>query len=214
MMDFRGFDIYGADQRGLEYIITYFLQDIPDSHIRKGQTCVEIETDVSVPDCVAQGLAPDCVKLTLKKDDNNIIYSLYAQWVISTIPFGVIKHNVESEGSSLFPSASVEWKAIVPKFIMGGYHSSYLRFSEKFWQDTEFILTAAEPEYEQPNNNENIDNPVIGFKPHDTVSCKSISLKCHTVPFLVLTFFVSTGPPEQVLARFQYYASQRRGRCR
>lgn len=158
-MNFRDADYYPADARGLDFIIEFFEKDIENGDIQKGCSCESIETEVDEADCQANSLDAGCVKITTDSD------TIYAQWAITTIPFGVIKHNVEKADSTLFPNATQQWQDLVRKFIMGGYHSSYLRFSEKFWEDTEFIITASTKE-----PLDNIEEPVIGFKPYDPVS--------------------------------------------
>jgi len=172
-MDFRGFDYYGADERGLETIITHFQKDLEGSgEIRTGDpgTVVEIATLVDETECHGEGLDANCVKISIA--DGTI---LYAQWAISTIPFGVIKHNVESGNAApLFRDATDDWKDVVKKFIMGGYHSTYLRFSKKFWPNSEFILSSR-------TDDSDLNKPVIGFRPHDKSLESCVSVEVHSV---------------------------------
>jgi hypothetical protein len=144
--DFRDADYYGSDIQGFEKIINFLKEDLPTEKIFLGTRVTRVSVD-------------DDNSVHITTDRGEVITAMYA---ISTIPFGVIKDGKDpkTETADIFPILPSD---TVDKFIMGGYHSSYLQFKRKFWQDTEFLLTAQ-------NAQNPLEEPVIGFKPLDTVS--------------------------------------------
>jgi polyamine oxidase len=145
-VDFRPFDYFGDDADGFGKFISHLEDGLKPGKIRTGDkgTVTNIDTEMT------QECPMDWFKLTTKNG------KICAQYVISTIPFGAMKDKI----GDFFPNVPENWNAVVEKFKMGNYHNTYLKFKKKFWQDTEFILSA--------KTGEPLDEPVFGFRPYDT----------------------------------------------
>jgi len=133
-MDFRPFDMFGTDPDGFESVVTYLTDDIDMDKVQMGSPVKSVEY-LSGSECEEKGLTKgvmndgnkNCVKISLEDEE-----TIFAKFVISTIPFGVYNDNPKS----LFPNAPQDWDTVVSKFFMGNYHSTYMQFTEKFWEDT------------------------------------------------------------------------------
>lgn len=123
-----------------------------DPRVRLNTLVRQIVTEVDASECVRLGLEAGCIEVKLDGGD-----SVFAQRVISTLPFPVIRNGQapQSAKNRLFPNG-IPGDAVLDKFQMGHYCKTYFQFDVVFWDLVQFIIYAAE------------DEPTVIYRPADT----------------------------------------------
>jgi len=140
--DFQAVEEMVTDEEGLQKFLAGVLSEFcpageDDSRIHLETEVAKIEYDLSVEECDEHSLLDDCIKLTLTTGEE-----VFANYVVSTIPFGALQKYHSELIPAGFPGA-----AVIDKFQMANYHKTYLLFPEKFWDDAQFIVSGEDDEF-------------------------------------------------------------------